>query len=305
VAFDDHAMDSGTRSHPRAAEAPPSTAQPAAPVPLDGALALTARQVSQLQRSLGNRATTILVGRARPSGDTVQVQRAKPGQGASKGRPVLPGRSKRLRAAEQEDLAAMDRANLAAGPGRGEGPADPRHNPFDALSVEEEEPAPTVPEKPFIDKLRDANGDVQTLRALLEPVYGDKAGAMSRMLRSRTFTTIEALEKAVNYKAAEQATRDEAPAATSGRSLNVHTGRPVPNLPRAAVGGFRAGIPAAWHVHFDHVKFGNSTASRVNFTSRTPATITTEVTAALRRITDRTGYDACRQWMNTNLGTHL
>jgi hypothetical protein len=329
VTFDDLAMDGVTRSGPRAADAPAS-AQPAVrPVPVDAASALTAHQVGRLQRTLGNRATTILIARSRLSGtasDLTQVQRAKPGQSPkNKGRVVLPGRSKRNRAAQEDELAAMDQANAAWDARHGGEQADPSRNPFSALPVEQPgatrpatrpapprtvaQPAPTGPVKPTITALNAAIGDVPKLRGLLQPFYGvDVAGAMSRMLRStRKFTTIDSLEKAVAYKATEQARRDEAPAPTSapGGSLNTRTGKPVSGLSKGKGSGFKAGVPAAWHVHFDHVKYGSNGASRVNFPGRPGATITTDVTAALLLTTDRNGYDACRAWMNANVGTTL
>jgi hypothetical protein len=247
---------------------------------------------------LGNRATTILIGRGRPSGtgvDTTTVQRAKPGQGAKKDGAVLPGRSKRMRAVENDELAAMEQANLAW---------DAEHDDERA-----DMPAQTRPAKPTLAALLKA-GSAPALRDLLVPYYGEAtAGHMSRVLRMGTprVTTIEGLEAAAARKAAEHAARDEAPARTSapGQSLNVRTGKPVPNLATGTGDGFRAGVRGAWHVHYDHVKYGSNGATRVNFAGRQPSTIEGDVTAALRLTRDSTGYEACRQWMNTNLGTQL
>jgi hypothetical protein len=286
-------------------------------MPADAAPPLTTHQVSQLQRMLGNRATTILIGRGRPAGaagDTTTVQRAKPGQGAKKDGAVLPGRSKRMRAVEHDELAAMEQANLAWEAEHDDERADPSHNPFSVLPIGGPGPAmpaqPAGPARPTFDALRRAGSSVAALRELLVPYYGEaRAGQMSRVLRTGKprVTTIEGLEAAAAGKAAEHAARDEAPARTSapGQSLNVRTGKPVPNLAKGTGDGFRAGVRGAWHVHYDHVKYGSNGATRVNFTNRQASTIEQGVTAALGLTPDVTGYDACRVWMNANLGTRL
>lgn len=322
MTFDELATDGPTRSRPRAPSVLPTAGPGAVAVPPGPAAAVSAPRVQHLQRTLGNRATTALI-----RGDgAVAVQRAKPNQGARAGQEVLPGRSRRRRLAEQEELALMDQANEAAPAQHDEDETDPTVNPFGVLADEEpaettadqpeqavDEPTPPAPAarpaRPTLAELRAAPSAV-ALRALLEPYYGpDKAGHMSRVLRigKTPVSTIEELESAAARSAKDLANRNEAPAPSSSRggSLNVRTGKPVPGLTKGKGDGFRAGVGAAWHVHFDHVKYGSDAATRVNFPGRAPGTIEAGVTAALARTADRTGYEACRVWMNANLGTAL
>ncbi|AEE47690.1 hypothetical protein [Cellulomonas fimi] len=322
MTFDELATDGATRSRPRVPSVPSTAAPGTVAVPPGPPSALSAWRVQHLQRTLGNRSTTALI----RDGGTVAVQRAKPNQGARSGQVVLPGRSKRQRQAEQDELDLMEQANVDAEAQHDEDEADPTVNPFGVLADEEAEGAaaeqpgeavdqptapvqPPAPVRPTLAELR-ADTSTAALRSRLEPYYGvEKAGHMSRVLRigKTPVSTIEELESAAARSARDLANRNETPAPSSSRggSLNVRTGKPVPGLTKGKGDGFRAGVGAAWHVHYDHVKYGSDAATRVNFPGRDVATIEAAVAAALARTTDRTGYEACRVWMNANLGTAL
>ncbi len=317
MAFDELAIDSAGRPV-RRAPVPPSSARSATDAPPAADVGpLTTGHATQLQRAFGNRATADLIGRQLSRDATAVVQRAKPGRGAKSGQPVLPGRSSRRRLAEQDELAAMEQANLAWEAEHDDEEEDPNHNPFGILPIEDLEPAaaapqlvPAGPTRPTFEAVVAAGSNVEKLRDVLVPFYGkEKAGHMSRILRSGNprVTTIDGLERAAGVKAAEHAVRAEAPEPTSAPSgaLNVHTGRPVGGLSKGTGKGFKAGVPAAWHVHHDHVKYATDGATRVDFPGRAAAVIAADVRTALTRTPDRTGYPACRRWMNKELGTGL
>lgn len=292
-----------------------STMLPAAPTGPDLRW-LSPRRIPQLQRAAGNRATGELILQREsenPSTDAggTAVQRARRQPGSTKGQP-LPGRRKRRRADQEEELAGMDRANTAWEKGRTETKEDAAHNPFGLLAdldeAEQTEPEAVVPKGPDLAMLEQANSDVAAIRAVLAGHYDTELAAqMSRTWRGariqtgrRGFADIAALVVAAGGKLTQQHEKQEKEAPdTSPARLNARGGHGPKRVKRGA--GWLAGEGKSWHVHYDHVKYGGIGSSRINFPGRQKADVLADLTLTSAAISDKTNLQACRIWINANL----
>ncbi len=65
---------------------------------------------------------------------------------------------------------------------------------------------------------------------------------------------------------------------------------------------FDVGTGSGWHIHHDHIKFGTSTNSRVNFNERSADAIITDIEAKVSRYNLHTGgdYNNCIAWIRNN-----
>jgi len=229
--------------------------------------------------------------------------------------PPLPGRKKRRKAEQDADIAEMQKENEQWEEGRqdvDEGP-DPNVNPFALLENDQEQTAtePQVsktkpePSADPIAELESAGSDVQAIRSVLSRYYrAELIAPLSRAWRSRNvkYTSMRQLERAANVK---RQTHEEESARQSpdigSRRLNS-TGT-VSGLGRGRGSGWLAGDGAYWHVHYDHVKFGNDGSSRINFAKRKKATILSDLAS---KSNPKTGtyaasYAACVAYINTHL----
>ncbi len=150
-----------------------------------------------------------------------------------------------------------------------------------------------------------SKGWSEALSKALKGKYGETLGGeMSRQMRVRATTSEQTLKQRAEEKVGKresQHSSEDFSGSSSGR-LNAR-GKPVSGLTKGTGRGFQAGDPAKWHVHHDHVKWGTSTATRINFTERSGATIL----AAFQRqqpppgSENRPSWDACQRWMVANL----
>ena len=224
--------------------------------------------------------------------DTASANQLKKKKG-----PPLPGRSKRRRQAQNEELAAMDAEN-AAWERRREAEEEAEDDTDDEVE-QVESPVVAKAPAPTIEALQAANGSVEKLRTLLAG-YGEVQGScMSRLFRSnRKFSTLGALENAAREKMAEDGASAERSPGIGTSSMNGSG--TVSGLKKGRGDGYLAGEGGTWHVHYDHVKYGSNGATRVNFAGRTRATILRDLTARSAGI-PATGLAACRAWINANL----
>ncbi len=198
----------------------------------------------------------------------------------------------RRRLAKEEELAAlaaMNRENAA-------------HEALKDLSDDEEEEvdepvAIAAPAKPTFSELQATGGSVEKIRALLSWYDADQAGVMSRLFRTRKFSSLEALEKAALQKMEEDVARTVAPRDSGSRSNNGSG--TVSGLTKGKGDGYRAGEGGSWHVHYDHVKYGTDGRTRVNFNGRSSAAILADLNARTGAH-PATGLAACRAWIIAN-----
>jgi hypothetical protein len=148
-------------------------------------------------------------------------------------------------------------------------------------------------------------GPSPELSQALKVKYGDELGGeMSRQLRTnKGIKTEAALVKAAAAKIAERTQYASSSKSSIGSGLLNVKGTTVSNIQHGTGGGFRAGDPARWHVHFDHVKWGTSTNTRINFKGRKKQAILAALVAQqpLRTSVDWPSWDACHQWIQQNL----
>jgi hypothetical protein len=150
-------------------------------------------------------------------------------------------------------------------------------------------------------------GPSDELSRALKKRYGDELGRQMaievRLSTPNAIPTEETLRKRAEAKISKRASESASESKSVGSgSLNVK-GKTVSNIQHGTGGGFRAGVPARWHVHFDHVKWGTSTNTRINFTSGTRQTILADFVAQRPQPTsvDRPSWDSCYRWMQNNL----
>lgn len=150
-------------------------------------------------------------------------------------------------------------------------------------------------------------GASDELSTALKSKYGEELGReMSRQMKIKPTTSKSALKKQAETKIrqrGESQYESEGKSTGSGsRGLNVK-GKQVSNIQHGTGGGFRAGVPSLWHVHFDHVKWGTSQNTRINFTGRTKQAILADFNSLQPAATsaNRPSWDTCHQWMLANL----
>lgn len=228
------------------------------------------------------------------------------------------GKKKRRRKEQEAEMAEMDRVNKAWE--EEHGTEEPVHqgNPFAVLDGLEEESAdheestgestsdhsesgitheelPTV----TIETLASAKGPLSA--TLIEAGYPeDVAGQMSRTYRSARgrFDSLADLERAALRKMDRRDSMLHSSIIGSA-SLN-RKGGPVSGLSKGMGRGFKAGTGSTWHVHFDHVKYGSSGASRIDFSGRTKKQVL-EALDAISGSYPSTNLAKCRAWINKNL----
>lgn len=237
--------------------------------------------------------------------------------------PVLPGKKKRLRQAQDDDL--LKNLNKL-GPGSDEVIDEDRTvNYWDALGVESEDKSlktaevkksPTEINVNEGKKLAEENieallkkGYSPALSIALKAKYGDDLGGqMSRQMRIKPITNEQELKKQAENKlrSRENDSLSESNMKEYGSgTLNTKNGKPVPGLKKGIGQGFAAGDPGLWHVHFDHVKFGSNNNTRIDFSGRTRQAIITNFTTSYPQPApgsgNRASWDICHQWMQKNL----
>jgi hypothetical protein len=163
-----------------------------------------AQQITQLKSMIDGYSTNPFQEMSRPtSKDSTAVLQLHNG-----GVP-LPGRRKRRRMAQEEEMAAMDAENGEWENSRDSEEADPTVNPFAALAEEEdgelaEEEAVADQAKtlaPTIEALKAAGNNVPKIKELLAGYDENIAGQMSRSWRTnRKYASIGDLERAAKSK---------------------------------------------------------------------------------------------------------
>ena len=149
-------------------------------------------------------------------------------------------------------------------------------------------------------------GHTPELSQALKEKYGDKLGGeMSRQMRIKATTSEQSLKQRAEEKVGKRENQSVDEGKTASRSsggLN-QKGKTVSNLTRGTGQGFAAGDPARWHVHYDHVKWGTSANTRINFTARAKQTILNDFRALRPQpaTVNRQSWDVCEQWMVANL----
>jgi hypothetical protein len=149
-------------------------------------------------------------------------------------------------------------------------------------------------------------GPSEELSNALKEKYGAALGGqMARQMRMKPTTSEQTLKKEAEAKIRqrenENSSEDKWTGSSSG-GLNTK-GKTVSNKKQGTGQGFRAGDPARWHVHYDHVKWGTSTNTRINFTGRPKQTILTDFLSQQPQAgtVNRASWDDCYQWMQNNL----
>ncbi|QDO89501.1 hypothetical protein FNH13_15130 [Ornithinimicrobium ciconiae] len=264
---------------------------------------VTRQDVSHLQHAVGNRAVSGLI-----------MQRE-----------VLPGRRKRRRKAEDDELAEMDRANADWEAERDEEEVDPTVNPFAALAGLESdiEPARVTPRKavrepekpkgPTLEMFQAAGDSVPQLQAIaFGDIPADVAKEMRRQWRmawgkvgGRKFTTVDELKRAAEKSLGVRQDAEESQSiySGSGGALNVRAlkgiGSKKAQKERAE---FDAGTGATWHIHYgEHVKYGSMGETRINFGGKTKAAVLQELKERAAPVADKSNLQQCRTWINKNL----
>lgn len=304
----------------------PDAAGRVASLGVDSRVSLLAqRHVVELQRVLGNRATSELV--SQQIAEAVTVQRKG---GAEKGM-VLPGRGKRRRQAQEDELAQMDAANEAweAGRDEEEEAEDPTANPYavldgleeaeqaerdrrEAEELERKRKAAEEAERkkgPTLEAFQKAGNDVQKLKAInFGDITEDVAKEMRRLWRMHPswYPTIGELVKAAGGKVAERVDWDQADSRPSlgGGRINAKGRQGVGGSKKAKKQAieFDAGTGATWHVHYkEHVKYGSRADTRVDFSGRTKQEVLKQLSAAAASVPDKANLQKCRIWINKNL----
>jgi hypothetical protein len=156
------------------------------------------------------------------------------------------------------------------------------------------------------DLLKEWKWSEQLLKALRRK-YGDVIGReMSRQMRS---SKIKISEEALKQKAENKIAQREMESqfakgskSTGSGSLNTK-GTPVSNIRHGIGQGYLAGEGARWHVHHDHVKWGDGKKTRINFKGRSRSDILNAFAPTQPSATsmDRPSWDACWEWMLNNL----
>jgi hypothetical protein len=228
--------------------------------------------------------------------------------------PSLPGRQKRLKQRQEEDL--LNNLNNL-------GPSTDDHNENEGLEKDRtanywdilkeeanEQPLETV--KPTTVSIKELlkKGDSSELVQALKAKYSDGLGGqMIREMRMSKITMNEATlkqkaQKKIRERDKQHSGENKPTSIASGR-LNVKTGGPVSGLTKGTGGGYLAGEGGRWHVHYDHVKFGNSKSTRINFTGKKRQDILTGFLSSSPQppigSENRASWDACYQWMQKNL----
>lgn len=263
---------------------------------------VTTARLAHLQHMVGNRAVTSLAATSSES----RTQPGKPGAAPlqrDKG-PALPGRQKRRRIAEEEELAAMADANAAwEAENSDHTPSDPTANPYAALAVEDAtETTPGL----TLDDLARLGDNAPAIRALLTGHFpADLASEISRVWRGRSgpgtrgWLGLDALIAAARVKL-ERRGEQESASYSPPAPLNAR-GQKAANIVKGTGDGYLAGTGAAWHVHHDHVKYGSRGDTRINFAGRTRAAILASLSQAAATVTDTTHLAACRTWIEQEL----
>ena len=144
------------------------------------------------------------------------------------------------------------------------------------------------------------------LSKALKDKYGVDLGTeMSRQKNSHPRITDEqTLKQQAEAKIAERNRRDSSEDSFTGSGsggLNVK-GKPVSGLTKGTGQGFRAGDPARWHVHYDHVKWGTSAATRIDFQFLPKQTLLADFRRQRPQpgTVNRPSWDTCEQWIIAN-----
>lgn len=149
-------------------------------------------------------------------------------------------------------------------------------------------------------------GASQELSKALKEKYGEELGSeMARQMRIKATTSEQTLKQRAEEKVGKresQYTSEGNWTSSSSGGLNVK-GKTVSNLKKGTGQGYLAGDPARWHVHYDHVKWGTSTNTRINFTNRKKQTILSDFLSQQPQqgSVNRASWDTCYQWMQNNL----
>jgi len=151
-----------------------------------------------------------------------------------------------------------------------------------------------------------SKGSSEALSKELKEKYGETLGGeMSRQMRVTPTTSEQTLKQRAEKKISERESHNSSEGRFTGSSsggFNVK-GKPVSGLTKGTGQGFRAGDPARWHVHYDHVKWGTSAATRINFQFLPKQTILAAFQSQPPQpgTLDRPSWDACLRWMRANL----
>ncbi len=161
-----------------------------------------------------------------------------------------------------------------------------------------------VPAPVDIGALLKAKKWSKELSAALKEKYGDiLGGEMARQMRIKPTTSEQELKKRAEEKVGQRESEVWL-TSNSSRSLNAK-GKKISGLTKGTGQGFRAGDPTRWHVHYDHVKWGTSANTRINFPGRRKQDILSAFISdspqPVATSADRQSWDACYQWMQNNL----